>query len=72
MRCNVGGVERGIRILVGVIALSLGLFGGLTGWQAALADGIGAIALLTGAIGFCPAWMLFGINTCAMKLTGKA
>ena len=27
---------------------------------------IGAIALLTGTIGFCPVWSLFGINTCPM------
>ena len=72
MECNVGGVERGIRILAGVLLLSLGLFGGLTGWQATLADGVGAIALLTGAFGFCPAWKLLGINTCGIRHARKA
>ncbi|MGH7231767.1 MAG: YgaP family membrane protein [Nitrospiraceae bacterium] len=72
MECNVGGIERGIRILVGVLLLSLGLFGGLTGWQAGLADGVGAIALLSGAFGFCPAWKLLGINTCGINQTNKA
>ena len=28
---------------------------------------IGAVALVTGTIGFCPAWMLLGINTCGVK-----
>jgi hypothetical protein len=65
-------MERGIRIVVGLIFLFLGSFGGLTGWQAALAVGVGAIALLTGAVGFCPAWKVLGINTCEMKPTGKA
>jgi hypothetical protein len=25
---------------------------------------VGAVALVTGAVGYCPAWQLFGINTC--------
>jgi hypothetical protein len=67
MECNVGGVERGIRLGVGVLLLALGVFGGLTGWQAIVADSLGAIALLTGTFGFCPAWTMFGINTCGVK-----
>jgi hypothetical protein len=28
---------------------------------------VGTIALVTGAIGFCPLWTVFGINTCPMS-----
>ena len=32
---------------------------------------IGAVALVTGAVGYCPAWTLLGINTCPAKPAGK-
>jgi hypothetical protein len=25
---------------------------------------VGAVALITGLVGYCPAWSIFGINTC--------
>ena len=28
---------------------------------------VGAVALLSGLVGFCPAWKLLGLNTCAAK-----
>jgi hypothetical protein len=62
MECNLSNWERGIRIGVGVGFLSGGLFAGLTGWQAALADSLGAIAVFTGAAGVCPVWNVFGID----------
>ncbi|WP_447976925.1 YgaP family membrane protein [Candidatus Nitrospira bockiana] len=72
MTCNVGGIERPIRMVLGLVLLALATFGGLpSGWMIAFYI-VGAVALLTGAIGYCPAWMLLGINTCAMKTTKKA
>ncbi len=44
MECNLSNWERGIRIGIGVGLLSVALFAGLTGWQAAMADSLGAIA----------------------------
>ena len=71
MTCNVGGVERAIRIVLGVMLLGIGALAGLsTGWTAT-AYVVGAVALLTGAVGFCPAWLLFGINTCPTGTSGK-
>ncbi len=67
MTCNVGGSERPIRIVVGIIFVALGAFGGLPTAAMITAYVLGAVALVTGAIGFCPAWMLFGINTCPTK-----
>lgn len=64
MTCNVGGIERPIRIGAGVLAIMAGLFGGLSGAMSGIALGVGAILLLTGAVGYCPLFTLLGINTC--------
>ena len=72
MTCNVGGVERTIRIVVGVALLAVGAFAGLSPAAAAVAFVVGTIALVTGAVGFCPAWKLLGINSCPIKPSGKS
>lgn len=64
MTCNVGGIERPIRIVVGILALGIGAFGGLPPVGTGVALVVGAIALVTGVIGFCPLWTVLGINTC--------
>jgi hypothetical protein len=65
--CNVGGVERPIRIVVGIALLGIGAFAGLPPVGTGIALVVGTIALVTGAIGFCPVWTLLGINTCPTK-----
>ncbi len=62
MTNNVGGTERIIRIVVGVVLLGLAATGtvGWWGW-------LGVVPLATGALGWCPPYAIFGINTCAMK-----
>lgn len=64
MTCNVGGIERPIRIVVGILALGIGAFGALPPVGTGVALVVGTIALVTGAIGFCPLWTVLGINTC--------
>ena len=71
MTCNVGGVERPIRIVVGILLVSLGAFGGLPAGAGLAAYVVGGVALITGAVGFCPLWTLLGVNTCAPKTAGK-
>ena len=71
MTCNVGGIERGIRIVVGLMLVALGLFGGMPTAAAWALGIIGGVATVTGAVGFCPAWTLFGINTCRTQSPGK-
>ena len=71
MACNVGGIERPIRIVLGILLIGMGVFGGLTGAAMGAVLAVGAIALVTGVIGFCPAWTLVGINTCSMQSSGK-
>jgi len=57
---------------LGAVLLAVGFFGELPTWGAAVALVVGAAALLTGAIGFCAAWLPFEINTCPTKPSGKA
>jgi hypothetical protein len=71
MTCNVGGVERPIRIILGLALVAIAAFGTLPiGWMIAFYV-IGGVMLVTGAIGFCPAWSLIGINTCPVNTTRK-
>jgi hypothetical protein len=59
MKCNVGGVDRVLRVVVGIGLLSLVFVGPQTAW-----GWIGVVPLLTGLLGFCPAYLPFGIKTC--------
>jgi uncharacterized membrane protein HdeD (DUF308 family) len=71
MTCNVGGTERGIRIVLGIVLIGVGAMAGLPEAGMYAAYVVGAVALVTGAIGYCPAWQLFGINTCPTKPAGN-
>jgi hypothetical protein len=64
MTCNVGGAERGIRIVIGIALIAAGALAGLPEAGTYAAYVVGAVALVTGAVGSCPAWTLLGINTC--------
>jgi len=66
MKLNVGGVERLIRIALGVALLALAFFANIGVWVY-VAGIVGVVALVTGLVGYCPAWALFGINTCSPK-----
>lgn len=67
MTSNVGARDRAIRFVLGAILFALGLTHVLTRGMAIAVYCVGGIALLTGAIRFCPVWTLFGINTCPLK-----
>jgi hypothetical protein len=67
MSCNVGGIERPIRIVLGLILVAIGSLAELPVAGMAIALVAGAIAVVTGVIGFCPAWALLGLNTCQAK-----
>lgn len=65
MTCNVGGIERPLRIGAGLLAIMIGLFAGFSTAVAGASLAVGAILLLTGAVGYCPLFALFGISTCS-------
>jgi len=69
---NVGGLERGIRLLVGLALLGVAFFHVLTGALAVVAYVLGGTALVTSVVGFCPAWAICGINTRSTKGAGLA
>ena len=62
MKSNAGGIDRMLRIVAGLALIGLTLTGniGVWGW-------IGVVPLATGALGWCPAYTMLGINTCPMK-----
>ena len=55
-------VERVIRVLAGIGILSLTVVGPQTPWGY-----LGIIPLVTGLVGTCPLYTLFGISTCPRK-----
>jgi len=63
MKLNESNVERIIRVVVGIILLYLGFGGALGGALAIVADVLGVVMLLTGAVGFCPLYRLFNFST---------
>ena len=64
MTCNLGGTERAIRVAVGMGLIGGALFVEPPGWVVGVMFVVGGIAMLTGLIGFCPAWKLFGLSIC--------
>jgi hypothetical protein len=71
MTCNVGGIERPIRIIVGVALLAIGAFASLPLFGTAMVLLVGTIALVTGVIQYCPLWAFFGMNTCPTQMSQK-
>jgi len=61
MTTNVGGIDKLIRIILGLGIIGAGVY--YQSWWGA----VGAIPLLTGFIGYCPAYPLFGISSCCDK-----
>ena len=67
MKVNVGGIDKVIRIVVGLAILSLVfiLEGNARWWGL-----IGIVPLATGLFNFCPAYAILGLSTCPMKKEG--
>jgi hypothetical protein len=59
MNKNVGSVDRALRVVAGLVLLSLTVIGPKTLWGL-----IGIVPLLTALVGWCPAYTLLGIRTC--------
>ena len=59
MKKNVGSAERVIRVVLGLVVLSLAFIGPKSTWAY-----LGIIPLATGLIGWCPPYALFGFSTC--------
>jgi hypothetical protein len=62
MKINEGTIDRIIRVVVGLGVLSLTVIGPKTYWGL-----LGLLPLITGIIGYCPAYSILGVSTCPMK-----
>ncbi len=58
VKVNAGVVDRGARVVVGIVLLSLVFIGPQTPW-----GWIGLVPLLTAFLGWCPAYSLVGCRT---------
>ncbi len=67
---NVGGIDRVLRIVIGLAILGWGAYGWQTTGTFNLWALIGLVPLLTGLIGWCPPYSLLGISTCKTKKSG--
>ncbi|HSM27352.1 MAG TPA: DUF2892 domain-containing protein, partial [Thioalkalivibrio sp.] len=56
---NVGTIDRGLRIVVGLVLLALVFVGPQTLWGL-----LGIVPLATAVFRWCPAYSLLGMNTC--------
>jgi len=62
MTANVGGIDRILRIVAGLVLIALAATGVVGAWGY-----LGVIVLATGVFRFCGAYTLLGVNTCAIK-----
>ncbi|HSD60999.1 MAG TPA: DUF2892 domain-containing protein [Burkholderiales bacterium] len=62
MKANVGGIDRALRIVAGLVLIGLAIAGIGSPWT-----WIGVVPLLTGLVGFCPVYPLLGLSTCPTK-----
>lgn len=61
-KTNVGGIDRVLRIIVGVVLIGMVFVGPQTPW-----GWLGLVPLLTGLVGTCPLYSLVGLSTCRAK-----
>ena len=59
MKANVGGFDRALRIMVGLVLVILTIGDAIGPWGY-----LGLIVLATGLFSFCGAYTILGINTC--------
>lgn len=62
MQAKVGGIDKAVRIIGGLVLIALAATGtvGLWGW-------IGVVPLLTWLFNFCPLYNLLGIKSCKLS-----
>jgi len=66
MKCNIGRIDRALRISVGLVLVGLAASNvvGVWGW-------IGIVPLATGLFKFCPLYPILGINSCGAGSCSK-
>lgn len=67
IRNNVGTIDRVLRVAAGCMLVALAFAEKIGPWGY-----IGIVPLVTGLVGNCPAYSLFGIRTCAERTPPSA
>lgn len=62
MKSNVGGFDRILRLVVGIALVALAATGTVGVWGY-----LGIVPIATAALGWCPAYLPFGISTCKTR-----
>ena len=62
MKVNEGTIDRAVRVVLGLVLISLVYVGPKTPW-----GWIGILPLATGLVGFCALYAVLGISTCPVK-----
>ncbi|ASR53778.1 YgaP family membrane protein [Blastomonas fulva] len=65
MQKNMGALDKTLRLIAAIIAISLAGTGVLTGTAAIIAYAIAGVFLVTSLVSFCPLYRLIGLRTCA-------
>jgi hypothetical protein len=60
---NESGIDRIIRVVLGIVLIALAWGGVVSGGFGIVLGVVGAVLLLTGAVGFCPLYALLKIRT---------
>lgn len=66
---NVGPIDRIVRVVLGIGLVAVAVGGSVAGLLLAVVWIVAAIALVTGAIGFCPLYFVLGISTAGNRLS---
>ena len=62
MKANVGGIDRGLRIALGLALVVLAAMQAIGWW-----GWLGILPLLSGLFSFCPLYTLVGLNSCPAR-----
>lgn len=72
MSINVGTPDRTVRLILGVLLMAAPFVTGWGLWANAgwtwAAVALGAVLAITGIVRFCPAYTLFGLSTCKVRV----
>ena len=64
-KTNEGSLDRGLRILAGLVMLALFFLYPEASWRNWML--IGVVPIFTGAVGWCPLYSVFGWSTCSVR-----
>jgi len=64
MKCNVGGADRAVRLVVGVLALIAAVLGNFGSVATVVLYVVAAIGIVTGLVRLCPLYLLLGVSSC--------